>query len=152
MLASRLKRDKTWMTDGQFQCQHVSNVVWACAKLNMNDDAELIDVLVRASDAYSTKFNSQELSMVLWGFATLAVSDHKIMHTLAKSMARKVDESSAQQMATAAHALAKIGVYNSQLVKATKNVAGAPGRIPAARHCIFSLVVRQAEHQSTRAV
>ena len=116
----RLKRDKTWMTDGQFQCQHVSNVVWACAKLNMNDDAELIDVLVRASDAYSTKFNSQELSMVLWGFATLAVSDHKIMHTLAKSMARKVDESSAQQMATAAHALAKIGVYNSQLVKAYK--------------------------------
>ena len=138
------------MTDGQFQCQHVSNVVWACAKLNMNDDAELIDVLVRASDAYSTKFNSQELSMVLWGFATLAVSDHKIMHTLAKSMARKVDESSAQQMATA-HALAKIGVYNSRWLR-IKNVLGAPGRIPAARHCIFSLVVRQAEHQSTRAV
>jgi len=123
VLASRLKRDKSWMTDGQFQCQHVSNVVWACAKLNMNDDDELIDVLVRASDAYSTKFNAQELSMVLWGFATLAVSDHKIMHTLAKSMARKVDESSVQQMATAAHALAKIGVYNSQLVKAYKERA-----------------------------
>ena len=121
--AERLKRDRSWLSGGQFQCQHVSNVVWACAKLNMSDDAELVDVLVEAADTYATKFNAQELSTVLWGLATLAVSNHKIMQTLAKCMARKVEESSAQQMATSAHAMAKLGVYNSQLMKAYRESA-----------------------------
>ena len=116
-LGKRLKSERSWLTGGQFQCQHVSNIIWSCAKLNMSDDTELVDALVETADSYAHKFNAQELSTVLWGLATLAVSNHRVMHSLAKSMARKVEESSAQQMATSAHAMAKLGVYNSQLMK-----------------------------------
>ena len=124
-LCSRLKRERAWFSGGEFQCQHVSNVIWACAKLNMSDDAELIAIFVDAANEYANKFNAHELSMVLWALANLAVDDHKVMHALAKSMARKADESSAQQIATSAHAMAKLGIYNSQIMKAYKDHAAA---------------------------
>ena len=126
-LVGRIKRERGWMSGGEFQCQHVSNVTWACAKLNMGDDAELVEILVETAREYANKFNAQELSMILWAFATMQAQDEKIMHGLAKAMARKVEESNAQQMATAAHAMAKVGVYNSHLMKAYKE--SAPTRV-----------------------
>ena len=119
-LAARIRDEEDWMARGDFQCQHVSNVTWACAKMNMSDDKKLVDVLSEACKAYAFDLNAQELSMILWALATLAISDHTTMEVLANAAAEKAKESSAQQMATSAHALAKLGIYNASLMNAYK--------------------------------
>ena len=119
-IAARIRDEEHWMVRGDFQCQHVSNVTWACAKMNMSDDKKLVDVVSAACKAYASDLNAQELSMILWALATLAISDHTTMDELANAAAAKAKESSAQQMATSAHALAKLGIYNAPLMNAYK--------------------------------
>ena len=119
-LAKRIRDEDNWISGGNFQCQHVSNVTWACAKLNMSDDKQLVGVLSRVCKTYANDLNAQELSMILWALATLMISDHTVMDALANAAAKKAEESSAQQMATSAHALAKFGIYNVPLMSAYK--------------------------------
>ncbi|KNC81629.1 hypothetical protein SARC_06052 [Sphaeroforma arctica JP610] len=115
-LTTRLIHDTQWVAANAFTAQQITNVTWAAAKLGLSANAPLMATLESACEAVSARMNSQELSMVLWAFMTLTCANHSVFNTLATCAAQKADTATAQQMATATHAMAKVGLKNDRMM------------------------------------
>ena len=66
----------------EFNAQNLANMVWAFAKLEMNEEALMKAVGRRALETLG-EFNAQGLATMVWAFAKLRVNDAELLRALA---------------------------------------------------------------------
>ncbi|KAJ1458155.1 hypothetical protein M885DRAFT_614507 [Pelagophyceae sp. CCMP2097] len=85
----------------------LSNVVWAAAKLKVDDDA-LYDAVSRAAERKAPQFAAQALSNTAWAFATAERASPQLFESLARAAKRQLPTFKPQELSNMAWAFARV--------------------------------------------
>jgi len=91
----------------QLQPNHLTNTVWALAKLGLRDEP-LLDAIAAASLARMDSAATPELALTLWAFASLEVNNHTLLDAIAAASLQIISEFSPSEICGSAWSLARL--------------------------------------------
>ena len=120
---AKMKGDKNFIiglipliTDNlrNFDSQHLANLVWAFAKLNIKNE-ELFDLLTKEVSYKIKDFDPQETANLAWSFAKLDIKNKELFELLAKEASCKIKDFKPQEIANLAWSFATLDIKNIEL-------------------------------------
>ena len=120
---AKMKGDKNFIiglipliTDNlrNFDSQHLANLVWAFAKLNIKNE-ELFDLLTKEVSYKIKDFDPQETANLAWSFAKLDIKNKELFELLGKEASYKIKDFKPQAIANLAWSFATLSIKNIEL-------------------------------------
>ena len=129
-VVSLVHRTAELFTSDQVQTRHVSQALWACAKLKLRPENLLEAVLQRACKMQPSWFKPMEVSMTIWALGKLAGDDcaaasfSKFVASLLPSALARNREFDPQGLANVISGVASIGAPASTVGKLVHSLRG----------------------------
>eukprot|EP00798_Chlamydomonas_sp_ICE-L_P030056 gene30056-biopygen15915 len=106
----------------KFTAQALSNILWAFAKLGIEDDT-FIAALLSVAKRKLPDFKAQELAISLWAAATLGIEDEAFIAAWLPRAKRKLPGFEAQDLSNSLWAAATLGIKDEAFIAAWLRMA-----------------------------
>lgn len=96
----------------------MADMAFALGKLQMNDQVvhDLLGNVAELARRRVDRFSPNDMSNIIWGFASLSVRNEALMSVIAAEVVNKIAQFDQRQLSNTAWAFAKCGLWNQTLV------------------------------------